>query len=367
MARRNGRLSRAGLRAAGVLVVVLLVHAAVLEWFARYQVQPPSQLRKMADPMFTRVLVPQAPPPPAPSEPAPAPAKRSDRPAIAQVKPAPAPPPSVPEPTTPTTPTTVPTEPAPEAEPLAQEVPPPPAEEVAATPPPTAPEPAASDSTIPTAEDLERWPRDSRLGYTLSGQYRGGPLYGDAQVQWRREGPLYEVRLALDVSLAGSRVMTSQGVVTPQGLSPRVYEEAWRGRRRSVQLQDGQLLFGDGGNAPSPAGVQDTASQFVELGHRFATGRDTLEVGRSVEVWLARPGGVDLWTYDVVGSEMLKTPHHGEVEAFRLKPRPISKPRGNITAEIWFAPTLQYLPVRIRVSTGQEDFVELMVETIEQR
>jgi hypothetical protein len=82
---------------------------------------------------------------------------------------------------------------------------------------------------------------------------------------------------------------------------------------------------------------------------------------------MARPGGVDLWTYDIVGRDMLKTPGFGEVEAFHLTPRPIAKSRGNITADIWFAPSLQYLPVRIRVNMGEETYVDLMVEKIEQR
>jgi len=48
------------------------------------------------------------------------------------------------------------------------------------------------------------------------------------------------------------------------------------------------------------------------------------------------------------------------------KPRPLANPRGNITAEMWFAPSLQYLPVRIRVATG-DAHVDLFVEKIEQR
>ena len=34
---------------------------------------------------------------------------------------------------------------------------------------------------------------------------------------------------------------------------------------------------------------------------------------------------------------------------------------------MWFAPALQYLPVRIRVNMGTEAHVDLLVETIEQR
>jgi hypothetical protein len=99
----------------------------------------------------------------------------------------------------------------------------------------------------------------------------------------------------------------------------------------------------------------------------FATGQESLEVGRSVNVWLARPGAVDLWTYDIVGRETLQTAGLGPIETFHLKPRPIANPRGNITAEMWFAPSLQYLPVRIRVNMGTDTYVDLMVEKIEQR
>ena len=134
-------------------------------------------------------------------------------------------------------------------------------------------------------------------------------------------------------------VLTSQGEVAAQGLLPRAYEELRRSGPRGVRLGDDTITLTDGRGVPRPPGVQDTASQFVELSHRFATGQDALEVGRSVSFWMARPGGVDLWTYDIVDREMLQTPQLGAVDAFHLKPRPIANPRGNITAEMWFAPT----------------------------
>jgi hypothetical protein len=86
-----------------------------------------------------------------------------------------------------------------------------------------------------------------------------------------------------------------------------------------------------------------------------------------VDVWLARPGGVDLWTYDVVGIEPLALDKLGTVAAYHLKPRTIANARGNITAEIWYAPSLQYLPVRIRINTGEADYLDLAVQAIEQR
>jgi hypothetical protein len=192
-------------------------------------------------------------------------------------------------------------------------------------------------------------------------------LHGSARVQWQRQGDRYETRVDIDVTLLARLVLTSQGEVAVQGLLPRAYEELRRSGPRGVRLGDDTITLTDGRGVPRPEGVQDTASQFVELSHRFATGQEALEVGRSVSFWMARPGGVDLWTYDIVDRETLQTPQLGAVDAFHLKPRQIANPRGNITAEMWFAPTLQYLPVRIRVSMGEGTYVDLMVEMIEQR
>ena len=213
---------------------------------------------------------------------------------------------------------------------------------------------------------LDRWPVDTRLSYALTGQYRG-PLYGDARVQWQREGDKYQVRLDARIQVFGTQVLTSQGEVTPDGLVPRAYEELRPGKRRTAQIGDEVVTLENGRTVARPPGVQDTASQFVELTQRFASGRERLEVGRSIRMWLARPGGVDEWVYEIVGREPLDTPKFGTVDTYHLKPRPVAQPRGKINVEMWFAPSLQYLPARIRLTMGEEAYLDLMVDHIEQR
>ena len=205
------------------------------------------------------------------------------------------------------------------------------------------------------------------MNYTLGGRFRSGDLYGNASVQWLRQGGHYETRIDIEVAIFTALTLLSQGDVSPQGLFPRAYEEQRRSGPRRNRMDENTVVLQDGRTVPRPPGVQDTASQFVELTHRFATGQETLAVGRSVDVWLARPGGVDLWTYDIVDKEDLYTQHFGLVEAFHLVPRPIANARGNITAEMWYAPTLLYLPVRIQVRMGDEAMVDLLVDRIEQR
>jgi hypothetical protein len=375
----RGDLSRGGRRRLLALaILVLLAHAAVIEGFSRWQAQS-SLLRPMVAPMYTRVLEPEAaaPPPTARAEPPPAPrssriqAARSTPQTNTSTLPAREEPP--PEPKVAAAPPEPPPKPAPEAPEATPSAPePPPAVAEAPAAPASAPASAASAAASGTGSDpsataaLDSWPADTRLRYRLGGKFRSGELYGDARVLWQRQGERYQVRVEVEITLWASMTMTSQGEVRPGGLLPEVYEEVRRGRTRGLRMGEREVMLANGNVVRRPPGVQDTASQFVELSHRFATGREALQVGRAVSFWMARPGQVDLWTYDIVDKEVLRT-RLGDIEAFHLKPRPIANPRGNITAEMWFAPSLQYLPVRIRVSMGDEAAIDLLVEGIEQR
>jgi hypothetical protein len=102
----------------------------------------------------------------------------------------------------------------------------------------------------------------------------------------------------------------------------------------------------------------------VELGHRFKNGRNRLAEGEVVKVWLARPGGMDEWVYDIGPAETIDLPDIGPVQAFHLTPRPLANPRGPIKVEMWFAPSLQYLPVRIKLILNAETHLDLKVQEI---
>lgn len=209
------------------------------------------------------------------------------------------------------------------------------------------------------------WPANTRLSYGLTGFYRG-PVKGDARVQWQKDQDRYQVSVDIDLGIIGTR-MTSQGLIGQETLEPLAYEEKTGPTLRNLLLEPTRIRLTGGEWVARPPHVQDTASQFVALAQRFSQQPALLAVGKAVPVWLARPGGVDEWTYDVVELENLRSEHLGMVPAYHLKPRPLAKPRGPVTAEIWFAPSLQYLPVRIRLTVGTEAWLDLMVEKIEQQ
>ncbi|MCE4558079.1 DUF3108 domain-containing protein [Pelomonas cellulosilytica] len=241
--------------------------------------------------------------------------------------------------------------------------------EAAASAPQTAP-PVAQAASAPAGEEPgAEWPLSTRLSYELRGNYRG-PVYGQAQVEWLRRGSDYQVNL--DVSVGPSfaplitRRMSSQGQVTPDGITPQRYDEETRfivgdTRRSTVFFLGAEVQLAQGVREPLPRAAQDSASQFVQLTWLFRTGRELLEPGRVVTfpVVLPRRQYAE-WPYEIVDNESVETAM-GWVPAWHLRPRATAS-SGDLTAEVWLAPGLQFLPVRLIIRQDAETYVDLMLK-----
>ncbi len=262
-----------------------------------------------------------------------------------------------------------------------------PADQLLQAPDPVPPLPALAQLAEPLPEsppvpmpvpDTFEWPPSTRLSYTLTGNYRG-PVEGQAQVEWLRAGNRYQVHL--DVSVGPffapllSRRITSEGTLTAEGLRPQRYDEETRmalrePRRLTIWLDDETVRLPGGTQPPRPPDVQDSASQFVQLTWLFTTRPQWLQAGRVIELPLALPRRVAPWRYEVMQTETLFTPA-GEVQAVHVKPqRHPGVPgvlAGELAAEFWVAPSLQYLPVRILIRQDADTYVDLLIERLPQQ
>jgi hypothetical protein len=227
--------------------------------------------------------------------------------------------------------------------------------------------PSASASGAPAFE----WPNSTRVSYVLTGYYRGD-VNGSAQVEWLRSGSHYQVHLDLVVgpSMAPviTRQMTSDGEITAGGLVPHRYDQSTKvmmanPNRVTIGFEPDTVTLANGDRRPSVPGVQDTASQFVQLTYVFSTRPELLRVGGSVDIPLALPHKVDVWTYDVVAEETLNTPV-GQLTGIHLKPRRRERQSNSLSAEMWFAPQLRYLPARIRIEQDAQNYVDLLISKL---
>jgi len=317
---------------------------------------------------YVRELV-LAPPPAPPTAPPPRPAPRPRR-AVAK-----APPASAPASTPPRDEIITKVEPLPPPAPPAPVPEPPPVAVAAPEAAPSAPEAASTPTAIvatPAASaaigTAFEWPPSTRLTYVLTGNYRG-EVQGSASVEWIRAGLRYQVHMEAIIGASFAPLLvrraSSEGELGEAGLTPRRFEGEqrvpFRVRRWAMTFEPERVYLADGKETPTLPGVQDEASMFVQLTWLFTTQPQRLQVGRTVEMPLALPRRLEMWQYDIVGEEMLQMPF-AEVKTVHVKPRRIAKPGGDMTAEMWFAPGYQYLPVRIRINQDADTFIDLQLQ-----
>ena len=237
--------------------------------------------------------------------------------------------------------------------PVAEAPEPPVAEAVAVAEAASAPEAPAFD-----------WPVSTRLTYALTGNYRG-EINGDAQVEWVRVGTRYQVHIDVSLGPLISRRMSSQGELVGDRLLPSRYDEETRvllrePRRSTILFNADEVVLANGERRERTPGVQDSASQFIQLAATFTTQPELLRAGNAMEVLLALRHRIGTWTYDVLGTEDVATPF-GPVATWHLKPRNIVSRGTELSAEVWIAPQLRYLPVRMRIRQDEQTYADLVI------
>ncbi|MDZ7812667.1 MAG: DUF3108 domain-containing protein [Ideonella sp.] len=337
---------------AALVVVVVLAHAGVGWQVAESRIGEgdADSAPKALEISFVKELMPEAPPvlvaPPPTVPPAPVVAK------VAPAASAASAPEPVPEPPKPTLP------PPPPPVELAQP------QEEGPVPPPTEWTPPSSSVELSMASPAPpgvtpqtfSWPASTRLVYKLVGDFRG-PFEGNATVEWLRRDDRYQVRIEVGAALIFTRRMLSDGVLSTVGLTPQRYDEETDApfsatRRQTVRFGPDQIELANGTPTAAVLGVQDPASQLVQITWRMLTQPELAQPGQTLELPLALPRRLGHWTYDVTGFQTLDLPF-GPTDTLRLVPRTANGRGDEITMEIWLAPSLQYLPVRIRFAQAQ--------------
>ena len=326
------------LTSAVVLAHVLLLQAAPTQWGVA--TETPVTLR----PLITRSIEIK-PPTPQTAAPPPPPARRvapAARPRLQQNT-APtfsgqtptaiesiAPP--APEPTGVSTPPTPPPEPSP---PVAEAA-------------PAAPVAAAAALTIPGS---------MRLKYSMIGRSRNMDYYASAQLDWLQDGEAYRASMVVGAFGLGERSMASQGQITGDGLAPTRFLDKSRSERAAhFQPDKGKITFSaNTPDVPWQPGAQDRVSVFVQLASLLAGDPAKYPVGSSVSLYTAGPTSADSWTFVVEAEEQIQLPA-GEFSAVKLARKP--QRDYDQTVEVWLAPALAWLPVRIRITQQNGDFVD---------
>jgi hypothetical protein len=208
-------------------------------------------------------------------------------------------------------------------------------------------------------------PGSVRLQYELSGQSRGLNYSAKAQLSWHNEVTRYEARLLISgLLILTPRLSVSVGELGPQGVAPRRFSDKARSEQAThFQPERGRIVFSNNApEAPWQPGVQDRLSLFFQLAGMLAGDPERYVPGTQVRVPTTGTREVDTWIFTVTGTPTLALPY-GEQATVALRREP--RRAYDQTIEIWFAPNLGFVPVRMRITQGNGDVLDQKLASVQ--
>lgn len=242
----------------------------------------------------------------------------------------------------------------------------PPATEPAQAEPPVPPAqpPAPGAETpqlaaLPAGEVVRSFaiPGSVRLKYDIRGEAKHFPYFAFGELLWLQDGKTYDSRLEISHFLLGSRVRTSTGQITRNGLEPTRFGDKVRSEVAAhFEHAKGKVVFSaNTPDAPLLPGAQDELSIFMQLSAMLAGEPGKFSVGTEVPFQTVGPKSSEWWVFVVGETEQLTLPG-GTVRAVKLSRARRGEYDANV--DVWLAPEHNYLPLRIRLTYLNGDFAD---------
>jgi Protein of unknown function (DUF3108) len=254
--------------------------------------------------------------------------------------------------------------------------------------PPAAPNPASTNpgntatagapTDTPDAAELAQREADSaqrralRLQFPASGalsynatQISGGqPKSGSGTLNWTTDGSDYQLRLESSMVFVTLLTQTSVGKLGAEGLLPERFSDKRFNRSEKAahfQRDAGKITFsGSKTSAPLQSGAQDRLSVLMQLAAMAAGSADQLAQAGQVSLQVANTEEADTWLFTVNQAEKIQVPA-GQAMALHMVRNP-RKPFDS-RLEVWLAPNLGYLPVRILQTEANGNTLELQLRS----
>lgn len=237
---------------------------------------------------------------------------------------------------------------------------PPPAKAVTAAKPlePTPdPAPVLPPRDAPVGANVLAIPGSVRITYDMTGEVKRLSYSASAELLWLQDGSNYDAILEAKAFLLGSAGQMSSGQITGDGLAPVRFADK---RRTEVaahfERDKGKVTFSaNTPDAPLLAGAQDRLSVIFQLVAMFAGEPQKYPPATTITLQIVGPREAEVWLFTVDGEETLNLAH-GAMQAIKVSRNPRKEFDQKI--EVWFAPSMGYLPVRLKLTQANGDFVD---------
>lgn len=194
---------------------------------------------------------------------------------------------------------------------------------------------------------------------------RGSARNATGELRWATDGLSYELSLQAAALLILSRTEKSVGSLSAQGLAPVRFSSSRTGRSEQAthfRYEVNRIQFS--ANKPDEAliaGAQDRLSVLIQLAGMLAGEPERYKAGDRIGLQVAGLDNAQVWEFKIEGLSGLRLPA-GELQAIKL--RRSHRHEYDQSLEVWLAPSLGYLPVRILQSaraTPEQDFTDLVL------
>jgi Protein of unknown function (DUF3108) len=208
------------------------------------------------------------------------------------------------------------------------------------------------------------FPNSGKFSYIASLLSNGQPQSGSGSLEWTTDGRDYQLRLESSALFITVLTQTSVGTLSAEGLLPeRFADKRLRRSEKATHFrrETGRIVFsGNSNSAALQRGAQDRLSVLMQLAAVAAGNPALLMRDTQLAIQVAGTEEADTWIFSVEGTQALELPA-GKTEAVRL----VRNPRKDFDAklELWLAPSLGYLPVRIRQTETNGNLFELQLRS----
>lgn len=201
-------------------------------------------------------------------------------------------------------------------------------------------------------------PGSVRLKFNATARRSNLDYQARGELLWLQDGASYSARLEAGDFIVGSRVDTSAGRITADGLAPTRHSVKTKSELAAHFDRDkGRITFS--ANTPEAVllpGAQDRLSIFMQLAAMLAGEPARYAAGTTIALQTVNQRSAEPWVFAVEEPETLHLPG-GALASLKLVRLPRKEFDQKI--ELWLAPALSYLPARIRVTEPNGNFLDL--------
>ncbi|HJV50238.1 MAG TPA: DUF3108 domain-containing protein [Noviherbaspirillum sp.] len=213
-------------------------------------------------------------------------------------------------------------------------------------------------------------PPSAELSYDVQVLQKGQTWYGSGVYRWEATNDRYRATIEAGMTIIfriTALNSTSEGKINDLGLAPELYtEKPWRKSMTNTHFQHANHKISFSASEavyPYNGGEQDRASVVWQLAGIGRGGGEQFAPGAEFDLVVAGPRDADNWHFRVIGEELADTPD-GKQHAWHVRRVPAAGTYDE-TFDFWFAPQLEWYPVRVRKTYASGDYYDLVLTRIE--